>query len=335
MLFVDVKYASMLSPYLRNFKQKKDYLWNFSCPQCGDSKKNKTKARGYFYKAKSNPNMSFMCHNCGSSMSFGNFLKTFDHNLYRQYQMERYKNESTRNIKEPDFSLIKTKPVFNKSLNIPTIESLPENHTAKKYVKSRMIPSKYWNTLYYADDFKKFIQNTFTEHNSDRLIDNDARLVLPFYDRENSLLGVQGRTLDQSKIRYITIKKDDAKKIYGLNTIDLTKQIYVVEGPIDSLFLNNAVATMDANLTSVSDMLPSNIVLVFDNEKRNKEIVKNMERAIKKNFHICIWPSSMEQKDINDMIKSGLTTDSIHSIIKENTFVDLKAQLQFNLWRKV
>ena len=249
--------------------------------------------------------------------------------------MERYKNESTRNIKEPDFSLVKTKPVFNKSLNIPTIESLPENHTAKKYVKSRMIPSKYWNTLYYADDFKKFIQNTFTEHNSDRLIDNDARLVLPFYDRENSLLGVQGRALVQSKIRYITIKKDDAKKIYGLNTIDLTKQIYVVEGPIDSLFLNNAVATMDANLTSVSDMLPSNIVLVFDNEKRNKEIVKNMERAIKKNFHICIWPSSMEQKDINDMIKFGLTTDSIHSIIKENTFVDLKAQLQFNLWRKV
>ena len=332
-LYIDQKYVSLLSVRLDQYKHKNTYLWNFRCPICNDSKKSKTKARAYIYRQKSN--LSFICHNCGHSCSFGNFLKTLDHTLFQEYQMERYKNESTRNIKEPDFSLVKTKPVFNKSLNIPTIESLPENHTAKKYVKSRMIPSKYWNTLYYADDFKKFIQNTFTEHNSDRLIDNDARLVLPFYDRENSLLGVQGRTLDQSKIRYITIKKDDAKKIYGLNTIDLTKQIYVVEGPIDSLFLNNAVATMDANLTSVSDMLPSNIVLVFDNEKRNKEIVKNMERAIKKNFHICIWPSSMDQKDINDMIKSGLTTDSIHSIIKENTFVDLKAQLQFNLWRKV
>lgn len=148
-------------------------------------------------------------------------------------------------------------------------------------------------------------------------------------------MGVQGRALDQSKIRYITIKKEEAKKIYGLNRIDLTKQIYVVEGPIDSLFLNNAVATMDANLTSVSDILPSNIVLVFDNEKRNKEIVKNMERAIKRNFQVCIWPDSIEQKDINDMIKSGFTTQNIHDIIRQNTFVDLKAQLQFNLWRKV
>ena len=332
-LYIDQKYVSLLSVKLDQFKHKKNYLWNFRCPICNDSKKSKIKARAYIYRQKSN--LSFICHNCGHSCSFSNFLKTLDHTLFQEYQMERYKNESTRNVKEPDFTLVKTKPIFNKSLSIPTIESLSDSHTAKKYVKNRLISPEFWNVLYYADDFKKFIQNTFIDYNINRLIDNDTRLVIPFYDRDNNLLGVQGRALDQSKIRYITIKKEEAKKIYGLNRIDLTKQIYVVEGPIDSLFLNNAVATMDANLTSVSDILPSNIVLVFDNEKRNKEIVNNMERAIKRNFQVCIWPDSIEQKDINDMIKSGLTIQNIHDIIQKNTFVDLKAQLQFNLWRKV
>ena len=332
-LYIDQKYVSLLSVKLDQFKHKKNYLWNFRCPICNDSKKSKIKARAYIYRQKSN--LSFSCHNCGHSCSFSNFLKTLDHTLFQEYQMERYKNESTRNVKEPDFTLVKTKPIFNKSLSIPTIESLSDSHTAKKYVKNRLISPEFWNVLYYADDFKKFIQNTFIDYNINRLIDNDTRLVIPFYDRDNNLLGVQGRALDQSKIRYITIKKEEAKKIYGLNRIDLTKQIYVVEGPIDSLFLNNAVATMDANLTSVSDILPSNIVLVFDNEKRNKEIVNNMERAIKRNFQVCIWPDSIEQKDINDMIKSGLTIQNIHDIIQKNTFVDLKAQLQFNLWRKV
>ena len=332
-LYIDQKYVSLLSVKLDQFKHKKNYLWNFRCPICNDSKKSKIKARAYIYRQKSN--LSFICHNCGHSCSFSNFLKTLDHTLFQEYQMERYKNESTRNVKEPDFTLVKTKPIFNKSLSIPTIESLSDSHTAKKYVKNRLISPEFWNVLYYADDFKKFIQNTFIDYNINRLIDNDTRLVIPFYDRDNNLLGVQGRALDQSKIRYITIKKEEAKKIYGLNRIDLTKQIYVVEGPIDSLFLNNAVATMDANLTSVSDILPSNIVLIFDNEKRNKEIVNNMERAIKRNFQVCIWPDSIEQKDINDMIKSGLTIQNIHDIIQKNTFVDLKAQLQFNLWRKV
>lgn len=333
-LFIDQKYVSLVSIKLEQFKVKKNYLWNFRCPICGDSKKNKTKARAYVYRQKSN--LSFVCHNCGHSCSFGNFLKTVDPALFKEYQLERYKNESAGNVTKPDFEIARGLPVFTKKINIPTIESLDDNHSAKKYIASRKIPNKYWNQLYYADDFKQFIIATFTDHDQSKLKDNDARIVIPFYDRDKKLLGVQGRAIGASNVRYITIKQnEDYKKIFGLDRLDLSKKVYVVEGPIDSLFLDNAVATMDANLSSVVDTIKTNFVLVFDNEPRNKEIIRNMERAMKKNFPICVWPSNIEQKDINDMVLSGLTSQQIQSMIDENTFTDLKAKLQFNVWRKV
>lgn len=333
-LFIDQKYVSLVSIKLDQFKVKKNYLWNFRCPICNDSKKNKTKARAYVYRQKSN--LSFICHNCGHSCSFGNFLKIIDHALFKEYQLERYKNESVSNVSKPDFEIARGLPVFTKKINLPTIESLEETHSAKKYIASRKIPYHYWKQLYYANDFKGFVQETFEDHDYSKLKDDDARIVLPFYDRDNKLLGVQGRAIGASKIRYITIKQnEECKKIFGLDRLDLSKKVYVVEGPIDSLFLDNAVATMDANLTSVSDVIKDNFVLVFDNECRNKEIVKNMERALKKNYPVCIWPSSIQEKDINDMILSGYAKEQLEFIIDQNTFTDLKAQLQFNMWRKV
>ena len=43
----------------------------FRCPICGDSKKNKLKKRGYFYRKTG----TFYCFNCGTSMTGYDFLK--------------------------------------------------------------------------------------------------------------------------------------------------------------------------------------------------------------------------------------------------------------------
>jgi hypothetical protein len=333
-LYIDQKYVSLLSVKLEQFKHKKDCLWNFRCPICNDSKKNKFKARAYIYRKKSN--LSFLCHNCGHSCSFGNFLKTIDVALFKEYQLERYKNESSGNITKPDFSMARGLPVFEKKINLPTIHSLDDNHSAKKYLLSRRIPEKYYDQLYYVDDFKSFVKTTFPDNDTQQMKDDDARIVLPFYDRDKKLLGFQGRAVGPSKIRYITIKQnEECKKIFGYDRVDLTKKVYVVEGPFDSMFLSNSVAVMDANLSSISDTIKNNVVLVFDNEPRNKDVVKQIKRAIEKKYDVCIWPISIEQKDINDMILAGYTKENIEQIINQNTFNDLKAQLQFNTWRKV
>ena len=332
-LYIDRKFVSLVSTKLERFKQKSEYLWNCRCPVCNDSSKNKLKARGYFYRRKSD--LFYTCHNCGTSMSMGNFLKTIDLSLYREYQMERFKNESSGNTKAPDFTLAKTKPVFKKRIDLPTIALLPSGHYAKEYLKSREIPLDRLNDIYYAANFKDFIKDLVPD--CDKTLYDEPRIVIPLYDEEKNLLGVQGRAIGDSKIKYITIKThEDNKKIFGLDRVDLSKRIYVVEGPLDSMFLQNSVAMMDADLLKVVTILgDKDYVFVYDNESRNSAITRQMEKTIRLKKNIFIWPLDIVSKDINDYILNDGTTAEIQSIIDNNTWFDLRAKLEFEQWKKI
>lgn len=334
-LYIDKKYVSLVSTKLERFKQKSEFLWNFRCPICNDSAKNKLKARGYFYRRKSD--ICFQCHNCGTSMALGNFLKITDKSLYREYQLERYKDENSGNVKQPDFALARTKPVFNTEpkINLPSIASLNDTHYAKEYLLERKIPRERMGDIYYAASYKDFVQEILPHY--DKKLYNEPRIVLPYYDQAKHLLGFQGRALGETKVKYITIKMDDDNyKLYGLDKVDVSKKIYVVEGPIDSLFIRNAVATMDANLHSVIPVLgDQDYTFIYDNEPRNTDIVKQMAKTITQNKNIFIWPQDIVAKDINDWIVTGATPSEIQSIIDKHTFNDLKARLEFDRWKKV
>jgi hypothetical protein len=333
-LYIDKKFVSLVSTKLERFKQKSEYLWNFRCPICNDSAKNKLKTRGYFYRRKSD--LFFTCHNCGTSLSVGNFLKAIDPPLYREYQLERYKSESTGNFAKPDFSMAKIKPVFSVSqIDLPTIASLPEEHAAKQYLVKRKIPRDRMNDIYYADNFEAFVKDIHP--NYDKTLYKEQRIIFPFYDEKKTLLGFQGRAVGESKIKYITIKlDDDNKKVFGLDRVDFSKKVYVVEGPIDSMFLQNSLATMDASLYNISLLLGNHdYVFIHDNEPRNAAIVKQIAKTISQNKNIFIWPSHIKEKDINDWIMSGATPSEIQSIIDNNTFNDLRAKLEFERWKKI
>ncbi len=335
-VFIDRAFLLRISPKLQRFTQKKDDLYNFRCPLCGDSQKNKTKSRGYVYRKKND--YFYMCHNCGASTSFYNFLDKVDPTLIKEYALERYKNgdNNKSNHETPEFEEAKTsKPIFKKSLDLPSIESLPEAHFAKVYIKSRRIPETFFTQLYYAEDFAAFIQSLGIQ--KDGLIKGDKRLIIPFYDADKNLIAIQGRALGESKLRYITIKlHDDNHKVFGMDRINQDETIYVVEGPIDSMFLENAVATADSNLESITSIYDiSKVVLVFDNEPRNKEIIKKIDEAIEKHYHVVIWPEMIESKDINDMVLEGFSPDEIQDIISKNTFVNLRAKAEFVNWKKV
>lgn len=333
-LYIDKKFVSLVSTKLERFKQKSEFLWNCRCPVCNDSSKNKLKARGYIYRKKSD--LFYMCHNCGTSMSLGNFLKTIDNSLYREYQMERFKKESSGNTPKPDFSMAKIKPVFNTSqkINLPTIDSLKEDHVAKQYMLKRKISREHLKHIYYAENFKAFVLELLPDY--EKTLYDESRIVFPFYDQDKKLLGFQGRALNDSKVKYITVKMDeDFTKIYGLDRVDLTKRIYVVEGPIDSMFLQNSLATMDASLSNINLSLGNyDYVFIHDNERRNSAIVKQMSKTINLEKNIFIWPKNIVVKDINDWIMTGTTPSEIQSVIDTNTFSGLRARLEFEQWKK-
>ena len=141
-------------------------------------------------------------------------------------------------------------------------------------------------------------------------------------------------------LRYVTIRANESKDklLFGLDRLNKNEAVKIVEGPIDSLFLNNCIASGDANLALTSESLnisSDKIILIYDNEPRNKEIVKLMANAIKLNHNVVIWPDYIAGKDINEMILGGIALDEIEKIISNNTFKGLEAQTKFVFWKKV
>jgi len=340
MLHTDSKYIKLVSSRLRNFKQKDAYLWNFSCPICGDSQKNKLKARGYVFK-KGN-DLFYRCHNCGIGTSLANLLKNLDTALHSEYVLERYKTGESGvknysnvaiSVPSPKFGRLQKSKVFE---HAEWINKLSPEHFCLIYATKRLIPTQFYDKLLFTSHYKQFITSLVPNHGKQLL--DDARLVIPFYNVYNELIAVSGRALETSDktLRYVTIrvKESDDKLIYGLDRVDLNKPVKIVEGPIDSMFLSNCVASGDANLTLVAkDIDCAKKILIFDNEPRNKEIVKMMQDAIKSGHDIVIWPDII--KDINEMIVSGISVDEIESIISTNSFTDIKAQMRFVSWKKI
>jgi transcription elongation factor Elf1 len=339
---IESKYVRLISSRLRNFKQKKDYLWNFSCPICGDSQKNKTKARGYVFP-KGN-NLFYRCHNCGVSISVGNFIKAVDESLYKEFVLEKYKSGETNNtrsantilnIPSPRFDKLDKQKVFE---HAEWVDKLPSGHFCLVYCVKRQIPSNILSKLLFTPHYKQFCDTLVPNHG--KTIVDDARLVIPFYDEYNELIAVSGRALEtgDKTLRYITLRTNDSqdKLIFGIDRVNLNQTVKIVEGPVDSLFLKNCIASGDANLVLCADAISSDkIVLIFDNEPRNKEIVKMMQNAIGLKYDVVIWPDTIGGKDINEIILSGKSQDEIEEIISSNTFRGIEAQLKFNMWKKV
>ena len=322
---IDSKYIGLVSSRLQKFKKVKADLYNFRCPICGDSQKHKNKARGYFYVVQIQTN--YKCHNCGASMSFTNFLKQIDPTLYKQFVMEKFKEghagvKGKSHVEAPKFEF--KKPVFKKKLDLPRAS---ENPIATKYLEKRKInPSKF----YFTKEFQKWT-NTH-KHTFDTIHRDESRVIIPLYDTDKNLIGFQGRSLGPNSVKYITVMlNEDAPKIYGLDKIDETKPIYITEGPFDSTFVENSVAMCGSDL-DIRTFGWSNYIWVFDNEPRNREVVNRIERCINRGDQVVIWPSNIQEKDVNEMI---LAKHNICDIIKTNTFSELKAKLQLNLWKKV
>ena len=320
---IDSKYIGLVSSRLQKFKRVKSDLYNFRCPICGDSQKHKNKARGYIYQVKNNSN--FKCHNCGASMSLNNFLKTIDTTLHKQYTLEKFKEGHTgRNfvVEEPTFTF--KKPVFKKKLDLPKASEDPD---ARRYLEKRKLnPEKF----YFTDSFKRWTNTK--KQTFDTIGRDEPRIIIPMYNEDKDLIGFQGRSLIPNSVKYITVMlEDEAPKIYGLDTIDEKLPVYVVEGPFDSTFINNSVALCGSD-GDLGYFKGSDTILVYDNEPRNREIVNRIGKCIDRGEKVVIWPSGLEEKDINDMVLSG---HDVMSMIKLNTYSGLEAKVKFNSWKKV
>ena len=327
-MYTEIKYLNLISSRLEKFKRKGDYLWNFRCPVCGDSKTNKNKARGFVFQMKGN--LLYKCHNCQVSVPFPKLLEDLDQSMYKQYCLEKFKENNT--TKKVDMRKVKrvvsTTPKFKVNIlsSLTPIDNLNNSHPAKEYLLTRQLPTQ---ALYFTEKFKEWTNsvkpNTFQDITKD-----EPRIIIPFIDKEGVVFGYQGRSLSNDGLRYITILLEEERpKIFGMNRIDYDKTIFITEGPFDSLLLENAVAMAGADVSVVD--LGGDTVFVYDNEPRNTQITDRIKKHIDDGHKVVIWPSNIKEKDINDMYLEGYP---VVEIVKLNTYQGLTAKLKFNDWKK-
>ena len=331
-IVTDTSYLMQLSPRLDRFKKVRDYLWNFRCPHCGDSSKSKIKARGYVYRKKTD--LFYKCHNCGVGQSVGNLIKDIDPALHKRYVMERYKAGETgqRKTKTPEFKFEPPKFKPKKTvIHLPSIGNLPKEHYARVYYENRKIPNQFMDKIFFAEDFKIWAQSV-CQVNYSSLIHGEPRLVIPFFDEQNKLIGAQGRALRNSKVRYVTVKvHENSQKIFGLERWNSEEHTYLVEGPIDSLFLPNCLAMAGADVRDMNLLNKQKTTILFDNEPRNRQIIGKMFHALNKGWRVAIL--EIVPKDINEMVLAGMSNDKILETINRNTYSGQRGKWELQQWK--
>lgn len=340
--YIDKKYINLVSGTLEKFSWKKDTLANCRCPICGDSQKNKTKARGYFYEK--NNEYLYKCHNCGIGCNINNFLKQVSPSLSKEYYVEKFKDKD-RKKREPKMLSFK-KPQFKPKCNyvdtLICVNDLPSTHPCVKFLNFRLIPKQHWKYLYFSEDYGSYMRKLDPDCSP---IGKEERLVIPIFNKHDQVVGAQGRSLNmkdeynaRATAKYITVKADKSidRLWYGIWRANPKKTVYIVEGPLDSLFIPNTIAMIGAGALEQipSRFANSKMIFALDNEPRNIQIVKYNEKLIDMGHTVCIWPSSMQYKDINDMA-SVISTKEIKKIIDKNSFSGLEAKMRLKRWSKV
>jgi hypothetical protein len=274
-------------------------------------------------------------------MSFAHFLEWFDKEMYTEYLLDTLKSKPSSVGK-------KGAPISNKSAqnvlqrlsdfsqHATPITSLPNDHPAKVFIQKRCVPKHYWSYLYWTEDFA-----TFTSHYvKDMNLFKEPRIIIPFEDEKWNIQGFQGRSLS-SGLRYITIKiHETSMKIYGRPFVKRTEStVYIMEGVFDAMVVPNSIAMLGSDIShsELVSLYPSNdLIYVYDNEPRNREIVRKIQYHIQRGHKVVIWPKNVASGlDINQMAMNGLTPSQIQGIMKNNTYSGLKAKVYFQEWKKV
>lgn len=267
-------------------------------------------------------------------MKFGNFLKIQDPVLYDEYVIEKFKEKSAT-IQPVIQKYVEPKTKRFSLDGLVCVDSLDEEHPVIKYLTKRKIPVDAYSKLFYAPSFRKFSASLEIEGNNKKIKTDHPRLIIPFFDKRGNVSRLTARSFSpKENPKYLYIKIDpNGSRLFGLDSVKKDQTVYVVEGPLDSLFIPNSIAIGSADFIAkdLDDFL--NKIIVPDNEPRNPAVCDAIGKAIKKGHRVCLW-NEWWGKDIDDMIMGGKTIEQVMKLIDASTVSGIEAELKFLKWRK-
>lgn len=342
MSYVEQEFAdrvfSILSKYRRSTGS--GFKLNARCPICGDSKLDPNKARFWAYQ-NNDGSVRLHCFNHDYDQHISGYLKEYEPDMYREYLLEKRKEQTFFKKEEPkqgpSEKIKAVLPKIEKLEFCDRLDTLPDNHPIVRYVSSRCIPRAKWNRLWFTMQWPALVNTVNPGTYKDEK--NEPRLVIPIFNANKEIESMQGRALRKdAPQKYITIKAhEEATKIYGLDTVDPNKTVWITEGPIDSLFLDNAISITGGSLALELVPFKENRVWVMDNEPRKPDTIKRMKKLIDAGERIVFWDNSpWESKDINDMVKDeGASLEQISEYLNSNSAQGLIAKMRFAKYAKV
>lgn len=313
-LYKEIFYIQNLN--LNLIEQKGNDKWNFRCPVCGDSAKNKFKKRGWIYIHDNK--LWFKCFNCSLALTFKNFLKVVDNDTYEKY-VEEEKQDYIEKLKNGEIFNKKTKRVTKSNINLKYVFNLNKKYfkpvrnfpNALKYLRNRNIPNDIVEQLYYCVNPKSPAYNM---------------IIFPLYTKENKLYGFQGRSIVNKKFH--THLTNDDYKIYNFFKLDLDNPTYIFESIIDSLFINNSIAMLGSDIPEHILKKINVPIFCFDNDKTG--MIKSL-KYIERGFKVFIWPDTVREKDINELIINGKSEQFIKNMIDSNIYAGTEGIIRLKL----
>lgn len=357
--YVDMMFMRRASVYLEKFKDTGNGVFNCRCPICGDSRKDKTKARGYLIDK--GENVIYHCHNCGSPevRSLGKLINFLSPSLYQEYRREKFGNKFKTNNKsvnpddydDPAKDLFIDKEFLQENnlerkkraserllkdcIPLPLLE---EDHKAWVYLNSRKLAKGDIEKLYYLDNINKLTSKI--DKYKDTTFPNHDAIMIPFVDFEGIINCIQLRIMvEKTKMRYVTlyINEDKSKAIYGLNYIDKEKTVYACEGPFNSMFLDNAIAfagsSQSNKINFIKDYIKDYVIVYDPDYKINVQVRKIIEKTINQGHKVVLYDDKYfkTDDDINDVvIRLGWTKKELMDYIESRTFSGLNAKLELS-----
>lgn len=272
------------------------------CNVCGDG--NSGKKRGHVIYDKSRNHIYYKCFNYGDceaaekAWSATRWLKSFFPVYYKQYVIEilethgKSKKRKDEPVKSAKVKLTEEEKLLleeeQKNLkDFKPILKAGSTLSAKAIgvCMDRKLPESIWNKFFVCNEglYK-------------------GRMIIPFYDDKGQIYYYQARDLVGRIPKYLNRKlgRDDA--LYNWYNIDKTKPVMVTEGPIDSMFLDNSVATMGLSFTNkVQAKLDSiNSYYLLDNDSAG---YKKSSELLKERKHVFLWKKFLKAEHIPDKYK--------------------------------
>ncbi len=204
--------------------------------------------------------------------------------------------------------------------------------TAMEFVLRRRIPMDRIKELFYTPNTNKLMRSH--PKYRDGSYGDSPRIIIPYYNTANELVGVQGRALTHNEARYVSMKIiEDEPMIYNRNRIKYNERLYVTEGSFDSMFFPNAIAACGIALNSL-DIKHEDVVYILDNEPKNTNVINEARKLQKSGKRMFIWPPSIRHKDINDtIVKEGFSQREMIDIIENNIYDGLSLLMKISTWQ--